>query len=406
MMWTTAAQAWVEAKASSASVVPMLTLGSGGAAGGNADWWHAFWFGNHEAATPSAGHTEALFMFILWVNIISFVLLMAIMGWFTFKYRRGNQATNYQVSAAHNTPLELAWSIIPLLVMVPIFYFGFKGYIDKLASPADAEEIMVRGQKWNWNFTYRNGGQALGDQWMTREINPSKTAMPIFVVPEGRPIRLVMSSSDVIHAFYIPDYRMKMDVIPNRYTSMTFTPEKTGQVRDHRVFCAEYCGDQHSEMAALLRVVPQDQYAKLLVDFGKGFGDDTTVLKVGEITYQQKCSSCHSLDGTKGTGPSWKNVYGRMEPMADGKPMMADENYLRESILYPAAHIVAGYGNQMPSFQGQLSPLQLDALILFIKSLSDKTPKDDMGIGEKKIKELPDKGKDGFLPKDGDKKPA
>lgn len=340
-----------------------------------------FWLGKSAGASDTAGHTEWLFMFIMWVNIISFVGLMAIMGWFMWKYRRTKQSENYQVSAAHNTPLELLWSIVPFLVMVPIFWLGMKGYVEKLAPPSDAQEIYVTGQKWNWKFVYPTGEEAAD----LKALSQTERESPIFVVEKGRPVVLRMKSEDVLHAFYIPDFRIKMDVTPNRYTSMTFTPKEVGE---HLVYCAEYCGDFHSDMMALLKVVDHKDFDAKLKDWGVIIKPGLSPVEIGKKLYNLKgCSTCHSLDGKSGTGPSWQGIFAQTHKFTDGSSALVDDNYLRESILYSQKKIVQGYGSNMPVYAGQLSDNEVFYLSLFIKSLSDKmTPQEranmDRPIGD------------------------
>lgn len=336
----------------------------------------AYWFGT-AGQSAQATETESLFMYILWVNIVSFVLLMILVGYFAVKYRRGRQAQNYQVSAAHNTPLELAWSIIPLLVMVPIFYYGFTGYVNKLASPTDAEEIRIIGKKWDWTAYYRNGAASGRER---TEITDVGNEIHEIWVPLGRPVKLIMTSEDVLHSFFIPDYRTKMDVIPNRYTSMWFLPEHVGT---HTVYCAEYCGTKHSEMAAVIRVVPPEEYETAIFEWATGPAKDWSLLKYGQELYKMKsCFTCHSVDGTPGTGPSWKNWYGYSHEYADGaqNPTTSPEHdqWIKDNILNSQSHIVKGYPASMPVYQGLLKPLEVEALTLYIKSLSDKAAQSDI----------------------------
>ena len=353
-------------------------------------------------ASSQAADTEDLFMYILWINILSFILLMILLGWFIFKYSRAKQRENYQVSAAHNTPLELSWSIIPLLIMIPIFYWGFVGYADKLAAPSDSEEIKITGQKWFWSVNYRNGASPQSDQvYLTHTDHP----VVEFIVPERRPVKFIMSSMDVLHAFYVPDFRTKMDVIPNRYTSMWFYPQKltnerskkTGQLQypdqpenpPHKVFCAEYCGQDHSEMGGQMRVVPTAEYEATIrqwLDYKK----DINLLEVGKLVYKTKnCFSCHSIDGSKGTGPTWKNIYGEKHSYTNGteKDMLVDENWLRENILYSQKRILNGYDSSMPIFAGQLNPLEVDGVILYIKSLNDQSKQQAEAAGQKTVEQ-------------------
>lgn len=353
---------------------------------------HRFSFG-HVGNSTQAYETEWLYIFIVWVNIISFIVVMAPMIWFVFKYHRSKQATNYQQSASHNTPLELAWSIIPLLVLVPIFFWGFEGYLRKLASPSDAEEIQIKASMWNWEATYRNGAQPHPRDYV--KIMESDLEVPLIVVPQDRPVRLIMHSADVIHAFFVPDFRTKMDVTPNRYTSMWFEAREVTTRGDegtwyrrlpngkrdfvgHKVFCAEYCGNQHSEMAAGLVVLSREEYAQKLEEWLNPYSEGMSPREIGEIAYKKRaCNTCHTIDGQKNTGPTWKNWYGYEHLYADGQKRMVDENHLRENILYSQKTLVAGYPSSMPVYAGVLKDIEVNGLIEYIKSLSDRGPYKD-----------------------------
>lgn len=349
------------------------------------------WSFGHVGNSTQAYDTEWLYLFIVWVNIISFIVVMVPMFWFVFKYHRSKQATNYQASASHNTPLELAWSIIPLLVMVPIFFWGFEGYINKLAAPSDSEEIQIKGQMWAWSATYRNGAEPPPKEYITLMDTGEK--VPLLIVPEDRPVKLIMHSADVIHSFFIPDFRTKMDVFPNRYTSMWFQatePTQRGQdgtwytintatgKRDfagHKVFCAEYCGNNHSEMAAGIVVLTNDEYKATLAQWAVPFDENTPPIEIGKIVaVKRACVTCHSIDGSKNTGPSWKNWFGYENTYADGSKHLADENWLRDNIQYSQKHIVQGFPTSMPNYAGVLKDVELHGLIEYIKSLSDKGP--------------------------------
>jgi cytochrome c oxidase subunit 2 len=360
----------------------LAQAGSGGGGGAAAKasgnvFSAAYWFGS-AGASEQAKQTEALFMYILWVNIISFVLLMILIGWFVFKYRRSRERENYQVSVSHNTPLELAWSIIPLLVMVPIFYYGFTGYVSKLAAPSDAEVINIYGQKWNWRAVYKNGAESQQQTQLTR----TEYDVPQFVVPADRPVKLIMTSDDVIHAFYIPDFRTKMDVIPNRYTSMWFLPENKPGTK-YKVFCAEYCGEKHSEMAAEILVLPPAEYEKQITAWASGPGPEMTMLQWGQKLYKSKsCFTCHSIDGSNNTGPTWKNHFGYEHDYSDGSRHLADEQWLTENILNSQKYIVKGFPTSMPVYQGQLKPFDVQSLVLYLKTLSDKHTQADIDAAE------------------------
>jgi cytochrome c oxidase subunit II len=355
--------------------------------------------------SSQAGDTENLFMYILWINIISFVMLMMLLGYFIVKYRRSKQTENYQVSAAHNTPLELTWSIVPLLVMIPIFYWGFTGFADKLAAPQDAEEIIVKGQQWKWSFIYRNGAQPPDEMEMLK----TGQKVPVFIVPVNRPVKLIMSSEDVIHSFYIPDFRTNMDVIPNRYTSMWFYAQeltneidpKTGQRPypdkpanpAHAVFCNQYCGQDHSEMGAYMKVVPREEFEKTIVQW-TDYKPELNLLKVGAMVYTRKgCNSCHTIDGSASTGPTWKNLFGDVHHYTNGETQTVSENTLREDIPYSQKRILQGFENKMPTFAGQINELELDGVILYIKSLSDKFAAQAQTAGAETVKQFRDQEK-------------
>ncbi|MBZ0172140.1 MAG: c-type cytochrome, partial [Phycisphaerales bacterium] len=202
-------------------------------------------------------------------------------------------------------------------------------------------------------------------------LDPGSTQqVPVFVVPEDSEIALTMISQDVLHSFWIPDARVKMDVFPNRYSGYSFrTAKLEGEAyTDHWIFCAEYCGDLHSEMAAVLRVVPYGDYVDITEN--KWAMGDLTPAQIGQRTFVSKCATCHSVDGSANIGPTWLGLFGADVPLADGTTVVADENYIRESILEPGAKLHAGFANQMPPFQGLVNDAQLEGLIAYIKSLS------------------------------------
>lgn len=286
-------------------------------------------------------------MFLIWLSLFFFLLIagLAIYSAVKFRYRPGVVTPHI----THNTKLELIWTIIPLILVIMIFFWGFKSYLVAQVPPADAVEIQVTAQKWNWTFEYPDGNRALNE----------------LHIPLGKPVKFVMSSQDVIHDFYVPDMRVKHDILPNRYTEEWFTPTVAGK---HHVECAEYCGKGHSDMAATIYVDNDADYQKWL-ETG-GVDPKMPLPELGALLYESKgCATCHSIDGSKGTGPSWKGIYGTQQPLSDGTSVLADENYIRESIMVPGAKIVKGYENVMPVFQGLLRDRETNALIAYIKSL-------------------------------------
>lgn len=360
----------------------------------NASLQDRLWFGD-KSYTDAGRQADWMFHFIWWSSVAAFVGLMIVMLVFAIRYRRraGKPAP---ASPGHNTPLEIAWTIIPTIVFLVMFVEGFRGYINLNYAPVGAIEANVLARQWAWSLQY-SGGQMTTEVATTTEgprgTDPaqtfSKTPSPIWYFPEGQPVLLRMTSQDVIHSFWIPDFRVKQDVFPNRYTSFTFTPDPLDDTalvmedaelgafpyRDHILMCAEYCGDDHSEMAGIIRIVPMDIYQAKLEIFGSPRG---TLAERGRIVAQQNgCLSCHSVDGSANTGPTWKNLYNTEHQYADGSTILADDNHIRESIYVPSAKIRAGFPNQMVSYQGMISPEQLGWVISYMKTLSDATPESE-----------------------------
>jgi len=316
-----------------------------------------------------------LFNAILWISVFFFVLIVGLMVLFVIRYRR-RPGREPGVRASHSTALELTWTIIPLILVIGIFWVGFRAYIVMATPPEDAYRISVEGQKWSWLFTYPNGH-------VDSELH----------VPVDTDIELVLSSVDVIHSLYIPAFRLKKDAVPGRYNKMWFRATEPGE---YTIFCAEYCGTGHSDMLATCVVHPtgeferwlegadplkkltEEQYAAYVADPGAFIeanpeiqGLDTPV-NMGRKLYAKKgCAQCHSVDGSAGTGPSFQGLFGASRAMQDGSVVVADENYIRESILNPNARVVAGYQAVMPTYQGRLKDRDITALIAYIESLSE-----------------------------------
>jgi cytochrome c oxidase subunit 2 len=298
-------------------------------------------------ATGIAGQVDNLYSFLLWCSLISCLILIGGMIFFVWKYRR-KTATDKTPYISHNTFLEFLWSFIPLVFFLGFFAWGWWVYHQMRQMPENALEVHVMGRQWSWEFIYKSG----------------KTAGGEFVVPVNTPIKLIMTSRDVIHSFYIPSMRIKQDVVPGTYSTLSFTAEKLG---DFQIFCAEYCGTTHSGMLAKMKVVTMADYEKWIQENEEGM----TLAQKGQKYYTDKgCVACHTIDGSPKVGPSWKGTYASDRPLDDGTTVKADENYIRESILNPNAKVVKGFPKGvMPTFQGQLSEDQLNALIEFIKSL-------------------------------------
>lgn len=296
-----------------------------------------------------AGEIDVLFYFIYWISIFFFALILLLLVLFMVKYHRRPDRQQSEVSAHHSTKLELVWSVIPLVLVIAIFVMGFNGFIDLHTPPDGSYEIRAHGQKWSWSFTYPNG-------YVDSELH----------APVDVPVKITLSAEDVLHSLFVPDFRIKQDAVPGRYTSCWFQATETGE---SPLYCAEYCGTGHSEMNTRVVIHEPGGFEKWLEkasDFIKTMPPE----EAGKLVYSKRgCAQCHSLDGISGIGPTFKGLFGTPQPLVGGASAVADENYIRESILQPTAKIVAGYDPVMPTFQGRLKNEEIDVLIAYIKTL-------------------------------------
>lgn len=323
-------------------------------------------------ASELARESDSIFMWIFYFSLFWFVLLMALMIYWVIRYRR-RPGVPIERTPHHNTNLELAWTILPSLFLGYMFYIGFQAYIEHMVAPTNAEVINVQGRKWMWTITYPNGANPAENT-----VVGGNEQAPIIYIPVGRPVQFRMTSSDVLHSFWIPDFRFKQDVIPNRYSSFWIQAEKPG---DHYLFCAEYCGDKHSEMNGIIRAVPADQYDALIAEWNTGGG---TPAEQGKRLVESKggCIACHSINGTPGIGPTWKDAWGNEVTLTDGSKIPADDpdawdNYIRESIVNPNAKVHNGFAPVMTPFAGVFTEEELGHIVEYIKSLSSKAPNTD-----------------------------
>ncbi len=322
----------------------------------------SFWL--PQSASTTAHGVDVTFYFVLYVCIFFFVLNVALLIYFAFKYRR-KDGEDPEPSSSHNTPLEVTWTVIPIIIVLVMFWVGFKGYMELRVPPDDAYEIQVTGQKWNWFFTY------------TQPFN--YVATNDLHIPVDRPVKLVMTSEDVIHSMFIPNFRVKQDVVPGRYSTLWFHATELGE---YDLFCAEYCGTDHSNMIGTVYVHEAAEFEKWLEDAANYIAripdnDFIALAEAGKDMYKRKgCMQCHTIDGGVDDGPTFYNIFGKQEQMTDGSTITVDENYIRESILEPQAKIVQGFEPVMPTYQGKLKDKEITAIIEFIKTLK---PKDGEG---------------------------
>ncbi len=299
-----------------------------------------------EAASKIAVEIDYLYIYLSLVSIVMSVLIFGTIFVFAIKYRRRGDEVPQAIHGSLR--LEIAWSVIPFLVMLTFFWWGAKIYFYNAVPPANALDVYVVGKQWMWKLQYP-GGQ--------REINELH-------VPIGRAVKITLASEDVIHSFFIPALRIKHDVVPGHYDTMWFTADKPGR---YHLFCAEYCGTEHSGMVGWVTVMEPADYQNWLA----GGGMSGTMAQQGERLFEQMgCSGCHLLD-RQGRGPNLRGIYGTHVQLANGPSVLADDAYIREAILNPNAKIAAGYRpNVMPSFQGQISEEGILQLVVYIKSLA------------------------------------
>lgn len=299
------------------------------------------------ASTHAAG-ADALFYFIYGISAFFFLLVVLTTGFLVLKYRkkRKDQATS---ALEGNRRLEIVWAVIPALLLFVVFLWGFRSYLDQSVPPAESIDVRVLAQRWSWSFDYPKHGISGATE---------------LVVPINRPVKLTMSAKDVIHSLYIPAFRIKKDLIPNRYSVLWFEPTREGT---YDVMCAEYCGTGHSTMLSKVRVVKQTEYDEWIQSGGGGEMDGP------QLFAAKACNTCHSptKDRRGLAGPPLGGKYGSMEALAGGSQVKVDDNYIRESIVKPNAKVVRGYAPVMPTFAGQLSDKQINALIDYIKSLKE-----------------------------------
>jgi cytochrome c oxidase subunit 2 len=303
-----------------------------------------------EQASTVARQVDLLYTFLVAISVFFAGLIFLLLLIFAVKYRRRSEAEQPRPILG-SLRLELLWTVIPLVLTMVIFAWGARLYFTTSLSPDDAMEIYVVGLQWMWMFQHQEG---------QREINELH-------VPVGRPVKLIITSQDVIHSVYVPAFRIKMDAVPGRYTTTWFEATMTGSFH---LFCAEYCGTAHAGMGGRIVVMKPTEFENWL----SGGTSAEPLTAAGERLFQQLgCSGCHAADAQM-RAPSLQGLYGNPVPLQSGDTVVADESYLRASILTPQQQIVAGYAPIMPAYQGQISEEGLLQLIAYIKSLGGETP--------------------------------
>ena len=299
-----------------------------------------------DSASSMSWKVDAVYFYLSGVTLFFTLLISAMLIFFVIRYRR---RTPYEIPrpVAGSHKLETLWTVIPFIISMTIFGWSAKVYFEQYTPPQNAIEVYVVGKQWMWKIQHSTG---------QREINELH-------VPVGRKVKLIMTTEDVIHDFFVPAFRMKADVVPGKFTTQWFEATKTGT---YHLFCAEYCGMNHSGMIGSIIDMEPREFDNWL----SGNTGTTTPAAAGQQLYQTLgCASCHGANGEGGRGPTLLGVFGKQVQLVGGQTIRADEPYIRESILNPQAKLVEGFGPIMPTFQGQISEDQLVQLVAYIKSL-------------------------------------
>lgn len=316
------------------------------------------------AASAYAEEMDKLFLLLVGLTLLFTFLVGVMLVILTIRYRRGNKVDRSNAHD-HHTMLEVAWSFGPLVLALGVFFWSAKLFASVYAAPPNAKEIFIIGKQWMWHLQHANG---------IRENNELH-------IPVDEPVKLTMISQDVIHAFYVPEFRVQRQVEPGHYSTLWFKPTRPGK---YHMYCNMYCGTQHSEMGGWVYVMTKADYAKWAASGGaKTVAPGAIEAKTGGLTMPQagaalfqqyQCSSCHAGDAVKrGRGPSLAGIYGTNRQMTNGKIVKADDGYLRNVIYFPDEYPLAGWPQGMPTYKGQLTEEQVLSINAYIKSLSGVT---------------------------------
>ncbi|MDQ2969606.1 MAG: cytochrome c oxidase subunit II [Acidobacteriota bacterium] len=301
-------------------------------------------------ASAMAPQVDALYFYLLAVSAFFSTLIAVLVIVFAIKYRRRSE-DEIPADNPGSLKLELAWTVIPLLISLTFFAWGARLFFRMNRPPNDAMQLFVVAKQWMWKIQHLDG---------VREINELH-------VPLGQPVRMTMTSEDVIHSFFVPAFRMKRDVVPGRYSTVWFRATKAG---DFHIFCSQYCGTSHSAMIGTVHVMEAPAFQAWLAG---GSGSESLASAGAKLFAQHACNTCHRNDSLA-RGPNLEGLFGKPVHLQNGQTVIADEQYIRESILLPQAKLVAGFQPLMPTFQGLISEEGLLQLVAYIKSLSPQNP--------------------------------
>jgi cytochrome c oxidase subunit 2 len=318
----------------------------------SSNWLGSFWL--PQSASPATSGQDNLFYLIYGLSVFFFVIIVGFIVYFAWRYR--SRKENTETTHIHgNTKLEIVWSVIPSVLFVIIFAWGFYGWLKLNTVPENPIEVRVTARKWDWLFTDVKTGAEMSD----------------LIVPVNTPVRLVMSSVDVIHGFYAPNFRINRDVLPSQYTTVWFQATEIGS---YPVLCTQYCGTKHSQMIRYVKVMPPEEYKKAIIA-AQGAGLSPAELGKKIFAGKGACASCHdvSSDKKRVVGPPLFGAFGRKQkitlPNGTKQEVVFDENYFRQSLINPNFRVIDGYPSVMPTYQGQLTDKEIEALTQYIKSL-------------------------------------
>ena len=316
-----------------------------------------------ERASTFAGPVDTLYFILIGLALLFAVPVAALIIFFAIKYRRGSNADR-SGAISQSTAIEVTWIVVPLFLALGVFTWGARLYVNIYQIPAEGMDVYIVAKQWMWKAQHPTG---------QREINELH-------VPVGEPVRLTLISQDVIHSFYIPAFRLKRDVLPGRYTTAWFQATKTGV---YHLFCAEYCGTDHAVMDGSIVVMEPRQYQQWLSERPMGIADvipegmtpntaPQSMAGAGEVLFQRLgCITCHRMGGG-GIGPSLVGLLGKSVALENGQTVLADIQYIRDSVLDPHAQIVAGYQPIMPTYEGQIDEEELLQLVEYIAALDEE----------------------------------
>ncbi len=303
--------------------------------------------GSSSTIPPMSDKVDDSFLLILVISVVLLLLVTSFMVYFAVRYRSSKNPDPQEVK--ESLLLEIAWTVIPTILVFIMFYVGWKNFVSMREVPENAMPVKVTARMWSWQFEYKNGRKS-----------------DILRVPVGKPVILSITSNDVIHSLFIPEFKIKEDAVPGMETSLWLVSDRKGE---YDIFCAEYCGQRHSSMTSKVAVISEAEFTGWYEASEK---EKIVLSQSMELLEGNGCLDCHSTDGSRIVGPTFKGIYGRKSVVITDRverQIIIDEKYLRESMLYPGKDVVKDYPNIMPSFKGEFSEEEISLIIQYLKSL-------------------------------------